>query len=125
MSILEEVQATFGKDTRFALMSLACDKEPRQAGRKDDLGEKRLGWTHGSRRRAPFRGQRSLQDRRDSERVRRWPRPVSGGGCPCSVFGSAPWGRVLGHDLSGRGTWRPSASSPQHRSSSQPRSGSL
>ncbi len=98
MSILEEVQATFGKDTRFALISLACDKDARQA--EKTIGEKRLGWTHGLAGELPF----GVSGRYKIEGIpnasvygpnQKWRRvPLT--------FLIGPDGRVLGHDLSGR-----------------------
>ena len=45
MMMLKEVQATFGRDPRFVLISLAFAKDARQA--EEVIKEKGLTWTHG------------------------------------------------------------------------------
>jgi protocatechuate 3,4-dioxygenase beta subunit len=97
LSILEGVQATFGKDPRFELISLACDKDARQA--ESLIKEKGWSWIHGLAGDLPG----GIGERYKIRAI-----------LNSSVFGSdqkwhrvpltfliGPDGRVLGHDLSG------------------------
>ena len=98
MTVLKEVQETFGSDPRFVLISLACGKDAAQAETVHQ-GE----WTGLDARlcrRFRLRRRRPLQDPGDPERLC-LSVPIRSDGGSRVTFLIGPDGRIVGHDLSG------------------------
>jgi protocatechuate 3,4-dioxygenase beta subunit len=96
-TVLKEVQATFGGDPRFVLISLACGKDAAEAEKV--IKKNGLGWTHGFAgdlvsgvaTRYKFRAIQYARVFGPDQKLRRIP----------LTFLIGPDGRILAHDLSG------------------------